>query len=97
MNEEKRSSKRISLTSPIRYQRKGTHRFGDTIARDLSDTGIGFISNEFMPVNSELFFEFPTPPINEIEMRLGEIVWISKEPHSERFHVGARFKNTSIY
>ena len=91
MLQERRDSERLSLSSPIRYRQKGSQRFGNTLGRDISNSGIGFISNEFFPISTQLIFEVQHPKTQGFVKAVGEIVWISNEPYSERFSIGARF------
>ena len=91
MEENKRILDRIHLTTPIRYQKKGSQRFGNFIGRDISANGIGFVSNEFFPVSTQFIFEFQQPKANNYIKTVGEVVWVSSQPHSERFSAGAKF------
>lgn len=91
MKQDKRDSKRLPTSAPIRYQKKGSRVFGNTIGRDVSDNGIGFISNEFLPISSNLIFEIQHPEKAGFTRAVGEVVWISSQPYSERFSVGAKF------
>ncbi|MFC1624309.1 PilZ domain-containing protein [Candidatus Omnitrophota bacterium] len=91
MFEEKRISERIAAVAPMRYQLKGSQRFSNTMGRDISDRGIGFISNEFLPVSTHLVFEIQHPKTEAFIKAVGEVVWISDNPHSESFSIGARF------
>ena len=91
MFQERRNSERLLLSSPIRYRQKGSQRFGNTVGRDISNSGIGFISNEFFPISTQLVFDFQHPKTQGFVKVLGEVVWISNQPYSERFSVGARF------
>jgi hypothetical protein len=91
MEEDKRIASRISFTSPVRYYQKGASGYSDTVGKDISNSGIGFISNEFVPKNSHLVFELRSPWQIEPIQALAEVVWISNKPYSERFEVGARF------
>jgi len=91
MEEERRGSKRIKFDSPVRYYQKGTQRYSDTIGKDISESGIGFISNEFIPKSTQLILELNSPSTQEHSQALGEVVWIASQPYSERYYVGARF------
>jgi len=91
MEEEKRVASRISFNSPVRYQEKGARGCHDTVGKDISDSGIGFISNEFIPKHSKLIFEIRPPWHPEPMQRAGEVIWVTSQPYSERFNVGARF------
>jgi len=91
MLQDRRAAQRLSLSSPMRYQRKGSQLFGNSIGQDISESGIGFISHEFLPVSTHLIFEVRHPETREFVKAPGEVVWISNLPHSERFSVGAKF------
>jgi len=91
MEQDKRNSERILFDSSIRYFKKGATEYSDTLGKDISYSGIGFISNEFIPKKSHLMFEMHSPWRTEPIQTLAEVVWISKQPCSERFEIGARF------
>ncbi|MDP8230119.1 MAG: PilZ domain-containing protein [Candidatus Gorgyraea atricola] len=91
MAQERRSFNRTVLSAALRYQQKGSQRFGNSVCRDISKSGIGFASDEFFPVATNLVFEFQHPQTNQFIKAAGEIAWISSQPHSERYSVGARF------
>ena len=91
MEEERRISKRIFFDSGVRYHQKGSQKYCDTVGKDISNTGIGFISNEFLPKNSHIVFELHPPGRQEPIQTMAEVVWVSDQPYSERFYVGARF------
>lgn len=91
MAQDRRGCRRLALFSPVRYQIKGSQRFGNSIGRDLSSGGIGFVSDEFFPVSTQLVFELQHPKTHEFIKAVGEIVWISSQPYTERYSIGARF------
>ncbi|MDO8603022.1 MAG: PilZ domain-containing protein [Candidatus Omnitrophota bacterium] len=91
MEEERRVVPRISFDSPVRYRQEGLQRYSDTTGKDISTSGIRFISNEFIPKNSKLIFELRPPWRAEPIQATAKVVWISNQPYSEKFEVGARF------
>ncbi|HAZ10054.1 MAG: PilZ domain-containing protein [Candidatus Omnitrophota bacterium] len=91
MEEEKRVASRIVFNSSVRYHQKGAQIYSNTVGKDISNSGIGFISNEFIPRRSKLVFEIHPPWQPEPIQTLAEVAWISNQPHSERFNVGAKF------
>ena len=97
MAQERRGSKRITLSGPIRYQHKGSQRFGNSIGRDISMDGLGFISNEFFPISTDLVFEVQHPERPEFIKAVGKIIWISNQPHSDRYFVGAKFLGPPVH
>lgn len=93
MEEEKRIAPRVLFDSAIRYRQKGFQNYGDTVGKDISNSGIGFISNEFIPKNSKLILELHPPWHIEPIQAVAEVVWVSNQPYSERFKIGAQFLN----
>ena len=96
MEDDRRAAKRIPCDLPVRYNQKGAKEYINTVGKDISDTGIGFISNEFIPKHSNLLFEIRPPWQPEPIQALAEVVWVSNQPYSERFNVGARFLDPLI-
>ena len=90
MIEERRASKRNVFHSPVRYQLKGSQKFNDTIGSDISNSGIGFISEEFIPCASQVILEFDAHRHNRVKV-LGEIRRAVNQPFSEKFYIGAKF------
>jgi len=94
--DNRREAIRTPLSCAIRYQRKGSQKFGNSIGRDISQNGIGFISNEYFPVRTHLVFEVQHPETKRFIKAVGEVVWASSQPYSERFSVGAKFLGPPI-
>jgi len=93
MEEEKRIVPRVLFNSSVRYYEKGIPKYSDTVGKDISSSGVGFISNEFIPNHSKLLFELRPPWHQKPIQALAEVIWVSNQPYSERFNVGARFLN----
>jgi len=91
MEEDRRIAQRVLFDSPVRYHQKGDQRYSDTVGKDISSSGIGFISNEFIPRNFQIVFELHPPWHIEPIQAPAEVMWVSNQPHSERYYVGARF------
>lgn len=97
MMQERRDSERLTLSAPVRYQQKGSQRFGNTLGKDISASGIGFFSDEFFPVSTQLIFDVRHPKTHEFIRAIGEIVWIAdSQPYPEKYAVGARFMGPPI-
>ncbi|MDP2921694.1 MAG: PilZ domain-containing protein [Candidatus Omnitrophota bacterium] len=91
MEENRRIAPRVLFDSPVRYYQKGDQKYNDTIGKDISNSGIGFISNEFIPKNSQIVFEMHPPWHAEPVQTLAEVMWVANQPHSERYYIGAKF------
>ena len=94
MEDERRIAPRITFNSAVRYRQKGFQSYSDTVGKDISNSGIGFISNEFIPKHSELVFELHPPWHVKPIQAAAEVVWVSSQPYSERFEIGARFSGS---
>ncbi len=93
MEEEKRIAPRVLFDSAVRYSQKGAQGYNGTVCRDISNSGIGFISNEFIPKNSKLVLELQPPWRVEPIQAVAEVMWVSNQPYSETFKIGAKFLN----
>jgi hypothetical protein len=91
MEKDRRAATRIFFNSAIRYTQKGSAEYSNTVGKDLSNSGIDFISNEFIPKNSQLTFEIHSPWQVEPIYVSAEVVRVSSQPYSERFEIGAKF------
>ncbi|MBU1852768.1 MAG: PilZ domain-containing protein [Candidatus Omnitrophica bacterium] len=96
MDLERRDSKRSGFSFPIRYQLKGSQRFGNTVGKDISDSGMRFISNEFFPLATHLIFEVQHPMNRQLMRTLGEVMWVSTWPYHEKFSVGVKFLSSPM-
>lgn len=96
MIQERRCSKRLSLSKPIRYHQKGSQVYTNSLGKDISDKGIGFISDRFLPISSHVVIETHHPLNQDFIKVVAEVVWITSQPYSERFSVGARFLGPPI-
>ena len=91
MANERRNDKRVLLPGAMRYQHKGSQRFGNSLGRNISKSGISFIADEFFPISTQLVFELQHPKNHEFIKAVGEVVWITNQVYSERYSIGARF------
>ena len=88
---EQRRHPRVSLASPLRYQFKNTHRFGSTVGLDISEGGLKFFSEEFMPIGTSMVLEICLGSMLKFINAVADVVWLRKMPHSERYQVGLKF------
>ncbi len=91
ISEERRKSERIQSRWPLRYQFKGQSEFYDTVTRDISEGGLRFITNQFLPNFSEVMLEVSLQPSMQPVRALAKVAWIQKLRHSDQYHVGAQF------
>jgi len=87
--EEKRHFPRIKLKSPLRYQIRGTSEFDNVVCDNISDGGVGFISNKYIPTSSLVMLEINV--LSRVLRPIGRIVSSLPLPHSERNRLGIEF------
>lgn len=95
MPQERRQSERTVSRFPLRYQFKGQPNFYDTVTRDISEGGLRFITNQFIPALSELFLELSLRPSLEPVRARAKVAWVQKTPHCDQYHIGACFTELS--
>ncbi|MFC1703490.1 PilZ domain-containing protein [Candidatus Omnitrophota bacterium] len=89
-----RSNVRYGCTVPIMCRRGTAFEHGQT--RDISENGIGLISQKFIPKNSKLILEIALAPATEPLMALGKVKWVEKMGYSEMYRLGLQFENLSV-
>jgi len=87
--EEKRHFPRIRFKSPVRYQVRGIPEFDNALCDNISEGGIGFITNRFIPPSTLLMLEINV--LSRILRPIGRIVSSLPLPHSERNRLGIEF------
>jgi len=74
--------------------RRGT-AFEHSQTRDISENGIGLISQKFIPKNSKLILEIALAPATEPLMALGKVKWVEKVGYSDSYRLGMEFEDLS--
>lgn len=93
--EERRQFKRVSFRAPIQYQQVESPLGIGSVAFDLSEGGIRFYAEDFIPLNAQVLCELRLNPEQSVGLT-GIVAWIQKVPHSESYHVGLQFMPTSL-
>ena len=91
MGEERRSTPRYHLYSPVRLQRPGTPQVIETLTKDLGVGGLRCISPSVFPVSTELNVEMMLSNGEGPIQARGRTAWFRMVPHSEQFDVGISF------
>lgn len=87
--EEKRRTSRLCLRTPVRYQVRGSPELTDTITDNLSASGLGLFSANFVAPQSLVMLE-----INVLARQLrpiGRIAWTASMGHSDNYRSGIEF------
>jgi c-di-GMP-binding flagellar brake protein YcgR len=88
---ERRKFVRISDNSLISYKVVSDAKFGDYFTKDISQSGIRFFTNEFVPKDSILVVRVTTKKMSFSFEALVRVVWIIEDTHKKRFEIGAEF------
>lgn len=101
MAQDKRIYKRVEFREPVKYQvvsppdLRGSHleNFGGFLSLDLSEGGIRFRANDFLPLAAKLSLEISLERDQLLGLD-GQVVWMQKLPHSEQYLFGLHFSDT---
>jgi len=95
---EQRKYKRIEFKEPVQYRildgipqtAAGTIFFEGTVSCDLSEGGIKFRVEDFIPLKAVVVVvvSLRDQPLLEIE---GRVAWVQKIPHAENYLLGLEF------
>lgn len=91
--QEKRLNKRINISLPINYETLGLDRkeLGNTISKDISETGIKLILKEFYPPQTKFLIQINLKGINKAIETVVETVWSFNIQFSNAYYNGLRF------
>lgn len=91
--QERRRHPRVISAMPVQY--RGIRQDGDaavgTVARDISNGGIRFVTNEFISIFTRLVVEVSIPSTPKPVKAISKVVWIHKRPYGEQYEIGMQF------
>src|SRR6185503_14460851 len=90
---EKRKSPRFECQVPI-MTKKGT-AFDTSQTVDISQGGVGIISERFIPINTKMAVEIALAPESEPVLTVGRVKWVQKIPQSDQFRIGMVFSKVA--
>ena len=90
---EKRRYVRVGASIPLQYKKLKGLAEGTigAITHDVSEGGIKFMSNEFLPLASRLVVEIFLPAQPRPIKAISKVAWIRKASSGEQFIVGNQF------
>ena len=94
---ENRVSKRVACELIASFKRVGGENSSspeETTVRDISEGGIRFRSNQFIPIRDCLPMRFNLLKMKPIEAVI-QPTWIKELPHVEQYELGASFISLS--
>lgn len=90
---EKRHFIRVPESSDIVYQVDQAKTKKKTSAKDLSETGICFISEEKLPVGAVIYITLALEKLGFSFTAHGTVRWINEVVKNRRYEVGVQFEN----
>ncbi|MCK5214962.1 MAG: PilZ domain-containing protein [Candidatus Omnitrophica bacterium] len=99
---DKRLYKRADFKDPVQFELipgqdlggEAPRQFGGLLGGDLSEGGIRFRTEDFIPLNTRLHLNFKVDSDQAVDMT-AKVVWVQKAPHAENFQVGMEFVDSS--
>ena len=90
---EKRKYIRVNVGIPLQYKNLRGLSEGTigAITRDMSEAGVRFISNEFLPLASRLVVQIFLPAQPRPIKAIAKVAWIRKSSSEDQYEVGNHF------
>ncbi len=86
---DQRRQTRFKLETPVSFQVRGRPEFVTTLTSDISNNGLGFDSDAFIPNNTLIMLEVPV--LAKVIHPVGRIAWSASMVHSDRYRIGVEF------
>lgn len=91
----RRIFKRFDLKEPVQIRFKDAEFSSGCLGFDVSEGGVKFMHNDFIPLDQELNLEI-TLRNHQVVQCTGHVVWVQKMPHSHRYQAGVKFNDDSL-
>ena len=90
---ERRRHARIDSTVPLQYKKLKQLSEGTigAITHDVSEGGVKFTANEFLPLASRLVIEVFLPAQPKPIKAISKVAWIQKAPSGDQYVIGNQF------
>ena len=88
--EDKRKFPRSEFREPVAYRLSESGVFNGSVGYDLSQGGVRFRSEDFIPQDAEVVINLELKPERKATLT-GRVVWAQKVAHSEMYHIGCEF------
>ncbi len=93
---EQRRAQRFIFREPVLYQIRTNEEWKGSLSANLSEGGILIISNDFVPLNTQIYLQIHMNK-NRIAELIGTVMRVQKLPYSDYFHLGLEFKDPIIF
>lgn len=88
--EDKRKFPRLEYRESLQYRFAESPDQNGTVGYDLSEGGVRFRAEEFLPLDAIIVLNLQLKPEREATMS-ARVVWAQKIPHAENYHIGCEF------
>ena len=93
VTQEKRRFTRVSFREPVQFKAPKDAEFSGSLAYDISEEGLRFQTDNFIPLNESLILELQLSTQNSLSLH-GKVMWVQMVPHSDRYQIGVKFDDS---
>ena len=100
LRKDRRRAPRFRTNALVRYRRMSAAEVGSARASDISETGVGLVSQNYVEAGSRLQLEFTIPGLPNPLSVIGTVAWVrpvrprdGKSSEEKLFFVGVQFLN----
>lgn len=90
---ERRKCPRIDARLPLQFKdiQRPIETYAGSLTKDISKSGIRFVSSEFLSIFTRLLLEISIPSFSRPIKAISKVAWIRKMPRSSQYNVGLQF------
>lgn len=90
--QERRKSRRLKVRLPVTYEQLGGNkRFGETVTKDISSTGLRINMANFFASNNDFLVKLRFPEVNRVVEAIAKIAWSHRISYSDQYQAGLQF------
>ncbi len=93
VTQEKRRFARVSFREPVQFKAAKDTVFSGSLAYDISEEGLRFQTDNFIPLNESLMLELKLDIEKSLSLH-GKVIWVQMVPHSDRYQIGVKFDDS---
>ncbi len=80
---------RYNFEGPLKFQVRGSNEVVNTVGDDLSQSGVGFVHQKFLPPATTINLEINLS--NRVLRPIGKVMWSSPMARSDKYRLGVNF------
>ena len=90
--QKERISRRLKTRLPVSYEQLGgNRRFGETVTKDISSTGLRMNMNNFFATDNDFLIKLRFPEVNRIVEAIAKVIWSHRISYSDQYQAGLQF------